>query len=71
MLESQSHMNEEYLLDVPFTAEEVSTAVSKLKKKKAPGTSESWRRGCCDLANEYPQCCSGVRVSACSLEEGS
>ena len=36
MLESQSCMNEEYLLDVPFTAEEVSTAVSKLKKK-APG----------------------------------
>ena len=28
MLESQSYMNEEYLLDIPFTAEEVSTAVS-------------------------------------------
>ena len=37
MLESQSLMNEEYLLDVPFTAEEVSRAVSRLKKKKAPG----------------------------------
>ena len=36
ILESQSFMNEEYLLDVPFTAEEVSRAVSKLKKK-APG----------------------------------
>ena len=36
-LEFQSHKNEEYLLDVPFTAEEVSRAVSKLKKKKAPG----------------------------------
>ena len=36
-LELQSHKNEEYLLDVPFTTEEVSRAVSKLKKKKAPG----------------------------------
>ena len=36
-MESQSHMNEEYMLDVPFTDEEVSRAVSKLKKKKAPG----------------------------------
>ena len=35
MLESQSHMNEEYLLDVPFTSKEVSRVVSKLKKKKA------------------------------------
>ena len=36
-LELQSHKNEEYLLDVPFTADEVSRAVSKLKKKKASG----------------------------------
>ena len=36
-LESQSHSNEEFLLDVPFTAEEVSGAVSRLKGKKAPG----------------------------------
>ena len=38
MLELQSHMNEEYLLDVPFTAQEVSKAVVKLKEKKAPGS---------------------------------
>ena len=37
MLESQSLMNEEYLLDAPFTAEEVSRDVSRLKKTKAPG----------------------------------
>ena len=36
-LESQSHLNEEFLLDVPFTAKEVSGAVSRLKGKKAPG----------------------------------
>ena len=35
-LESQSHSNEEFLLDVPFTAEEVSGAVTRLKGKKAP-----------------------------------
>ena len=34
MLELQSHMNEKYLLDIPFTAEEVSKAVFKLEKKK-------------------------------------
>ena len=34
MLELQFHMNEEYLLDVLFTAEEMFRAVSKLKKKK-------------------------------------
>ena len=33
-LESQSHSNEEFLLDVPFTTEEVSGAVARLK---APG----------------------------------
>ena len=37
LLESRSHMNEEYLLDAPYTADEASRAVSKLKKKKAPG----------------------------------
>jgi len=35
--EASSHRNEEYLLDVPFTTEEVLRAVSKLKKRKAPG----------------------------------
>ena len=35
-LELKSHKKEEYLLDVHFTVEEVSRAVSKLKKK-APG----------------------------------
>ena len=37
ILDLQSYMNEEFLLDVPFTTKEVSAAVSKLKKKKAPG----------------------------------
>ena len=36
-LEMQSHMNEEFLLDTSFTAEEVSRAIAKLKKRKAPG----------------------------------
>ena len=36
-LEMQSHGNEEFLLDVPFSAEEVAGAVRKLKGKKAPG----------------------------------
>ena len=37
-LEMQSHNNEEFLLDVPFSAEEVAGAVRfKLKGKKAPG----------------------------------
>ena len=36
-LKVQSCMNEEFLLDVPFTAEEVSKAVNRLKRRKAPG----------------------------------
>jgi hypothetical protein len=32
-----SFKNEEYLLDVPFTAEEVHAAVRKLKGRKAAG----------------------------------
>ena len=36
-LEAASYGNEEHLLDVPFTSEEVFIAVSKLKKKKSPG----------------------------------
>ena len=36
-LEALSYENEEYLLDVPFTSDEVARAVHKLKKKKAPG----------------------------------
>ena len=36
VFESQLHENEEFLLDVPFTAE-VFQAVAKLKKRKAPG----------------------------------
>ena len=36
-LESQSHANDELLLDVPFTTDEVSRAVAMLKKRKAPG----------------------------------
>ena len=37
MLENQSHQNEELLVDVPFTADEVSRAVARLKKRKALG----------------------------------
>ena len=37
MLENQSYQNEEFLLDVPFTADEVTRAVARLKKRKAPG----------------------------------
>ena len=37
LLEIQSHKNEEFLLDVPFTAEEVSGAVNRLKMRKALG----------------------------------
>ena len=33
-----SYGNEEHLLDVPFTSKEVFMAVSKLKKKKSPGS---------------------------------
>ena len=33
-LDLQTHVNEEFLLDVPFTIEEVSGVVSKLRKKK-------------------------------------
>ena len=61
-LESQSHSNEEFLLDVPFTAEEVSGAVARLKGKKAPvarwsngRAPEIWRSGGCHLADEDPQ----------------
>ena len=36
-LEMQSHNKEEFLLDVPFSAEEVAGVVRKLKGKKAPG----------------------------------
>ncbi len=36
-LASDSHKNEEMLLDKPFSAEEVSRAVASLKNKKAPG----------------------------------
>ena len=59
-LENQSHQNEEFLLDVPFTADEVSRAVTGLKKRKASGPdglmtehlSKRWRRSCCYLADE-------------------
>ena len=37
VLESQLQQNEKFLLDVPFTADEVSRAVARLKKRKAPG----------------------------------
>ena len=36
-LASESLKNEEFLLDVPFTAEEVGNAVNRLKRRKAPG----------------------------------
>ena len=36
-LENQSYQNEEFLLDVPFTADEVTRALARLKKRKAPG----------------------------------
>ena len=34
---SQSMENEEFILDVPFSPEEVERAVKRLKKRKAPG----------------------------------
>ena len=37
ILESQSHVNEEMLLDVPFTVDEVMRAIMRLKGRKAPG----------------------------------
>ena len=37
LLEKQSHINEEYLLDVLFSAEEVFNTVLWLKVKKVPG----------------------------------
>lgn len=37
LLEIQSCKNEEFLLNVPFTAEEVSGAVNRLKRRKAQG----------------------------------
>ena len=36
-METLSHGNEEFLLDVPFTAEEVARAIARLKGRKAPG----------------------------------
>ena len=36
-LTEQSKGNEEYILDVPFTAEEVEHAISRLKKGKVAG----------------------------------
>ena len=36
-MKTLSHENEEFLLDVPFTAEEVARAVARLKGRKAPG----------------------------------
>ena len=38
LLEIQSCKNEEFLLNVPFTAAEVSGAVNRLKRRKAQGT---------------------------------
>ena len=78
-LELQFHKNEEYLLDLPFTAEEVSRALSKLKKKKAPGPDDLLAehlkaggrgRSCGDLADEYSQCYSRVGICIYSFEEG-
>ena len=37
LLETKSHVNEDLLLDVPFSPEEVSGVVAKLKGRKAPG----------------------------------
>ena len=36
-METLSHENEEFQLDVPFTAEEVARAIARLKGRKAPG----------------------------------
>ena len=36
-METLSHKNEEFLLDVPFTAEEVARAIARRKGRKAPG----------------------------------
>ena len=36
-METLSRENEEFLLDVPFTAEEVARVVARLKGRKAPG----------------------------------
>ena len=64
-LEALSYENEEYLLDVPFTSDEVSRAVHKLKKKKAPGPDgllvEHLKAGGDYLAEEHFECCCGVR----------
>ena len=36
-METLSHEHEEFLLDVPFTAEEVARSIGRLKGRKAPG----------------------------------
>ena len=36
VLENQSHQNEEFLLDVPFKADEVSRAVARLNGRERP-----------------------------------
>ena len=36
-LNSLSHKNEDFILDEPFTIEEIGTALRKMKKRKSPG----------------------------------
>ena len=42
--------NEEYILDVPFTVEEVEKPIKRLKRSKAPGPN------CCYLCDQHSKC---------------
>ena len=75
LLEIQSHVKEEMILDVPFTAEEVTRAIARLKSRKAAGPNgfmaEHWKAGgdlgsCGHLVIE---CCHGAGGGSRCFEE--
>ena len=65
MLESWSRMNEEYLLDIPFTAEEVSRATSvQAKEEGGYGNSDGLLAEHLKAGEKHSQCYSRVGICA-------
>ena len=63
--------NKDMLLDVPFSAEEVSTAVSKLIATAWSRWVDGWRGSCAHLVIECPEHYCGIGgYSRCTEERG-
>ena len=74
-LTERSKGNEEYILDVLFTAEEVEHALSRLKRRKAAGqeglmAEHLQEAGSAGLAEKCVECNSGARGGSQHPEVG-